>query len=213
AQRSDLAELPLAGVPVAIKDVLAVEGESVRFGSAATPQAPSTADDELVARLRRAGAVVVGITAVPELCIFPTTDSTFGITRNPWDRSRTPGGSSGGSGAAVASGMVPIAHGTDGLGSIRIPSANCGLVGIKPGRALLPAEDGAASWFGMSESGPLATTVADAALMLSVLADDPALADPAPAPGLRIGVSADTPSPVTRLDGALAAALEQVGDA
>ncbi len=213
ARRPDLAELPLAGVPVAIKDVLAVEGESVRCGSAATPQTPSPADDELVVRLRRAGAVVVGITAVPELCIFPTTDSSFGITRNPWDRSRTPGGSSGGSGAAVASGMVPIAHGTDGLGSIRIPSANCGLFGIKPGRGLLPSEDGPDSWFGMSESGPLATTVADAALMLSVLADEPALADPAPAPGLRIGVSADTPSPVTRLDRPLAAALEQVGDA
>lgn len=213
AERSDLSTLPLAGVPVGVKDVLAVAGESVRLGSAATSQAPSSEDDELVRRLRRAGAIIVGITSVPELCIFPTTDSSFGITRNPWDRSRTPGGSSGGSGAAVAAGMVPIAHGTDGLGSIRIPSANCGLFGIKPGRHLLPADDGPASWYGMSESGPLAGTVADAALMLSVLADDPALAEPAPAPGLRIGVSAGTPSPLVRLDGQWAKALEKTADA
>ena len=91
-------------------------------------------DHEVVRRLRAAGAVVVGLTRVPELCIFGTTDSTFGITRNPWDRRRTPGGSSGGSAAAVAAGTVPIAHGNDGMGSIRIPAACCGLVGIKPGR-------------------------------------------------------------------------------
>lgn len=213
AGRRDLAELPLAGVPVAVKDVMAVAGESVRLGSAATSPAPAAHDDELVRRMRAAGAVIVGITAVPELCIFPTTDSSFGITRNPWDRTRTPGGSSGGSAAAVASGMVPVAHGTDGLGSIRIPAADCGLFGLKPGRDLLPSGEGAASWFGMSESGPLATTVGDAALLLSVLADRPALADPAPAEGLRIGVAAGTPSPLTPLDPALAAALERVGDA
>ncbi|GAA4806273.1 amidase [Tomitella cavernea] len=212
ADRADLARLPLAGVPVAVKDVLAVTGESVRFGSAATSAAPEAADHALVARLRAAGAVIVGLTAVPELCIFPTTDSSFGITRNPWDRSRTPGGSSGGSGAAVSAGMVPVAHGTDGLGSIRIPSADCGLFGIKPGRHLLPGDGGADSWYGMSESGPMATTVADAALMLSVLAGDPGLAHPEPAAGLRIGVSAGTPSPVTRLASSLADALEQVAD-
>lgn len=217
AARPDLATLPLAGVPIAIKDSVAVAGESSRHGSAATSSAPVAADHEVVRRLRAAGAVIVGLTSVPELCVYASTDSSFGITRNPWLRDRTPGGSSGGSAAAVASGMVPLAHGTDGMGSIRIPAANCGLVGIKPGRDVVPHGDldpavDPAAWFGMSESGPLATTVADAALMLSVLAGRPALANPEPAPGLRIGIAANTPSPLVRLDKALAGALEQVAD-
>ena len=132
----------------------------------------------MVRRLRGAGAVVVGITRVPELCVYGTTDSTYGITHNPWDLDRSPGGSSGGSAAAVASGTVPVAHGNDGMGSIRIPSACCGLVGIKPGLGVVPADLGDGSWFGMAENGPLATTVDDAALMLSVLASRPELADP-----------------------------------
>lgn len=212
AERADLASLPLAGVPIAIKDSVAVAGESSRHGSAATSAAPVAEDSEVVRRLREAGAVLIGLTAVPELCVFGTTDSSFGITRNPWNRGRTPGGSSGGSAAAVASGMVPLAHGTDGLGSIRIPAANCGLFGLKPGRELLPSAPGGAGWFGMSESGPLATTVADAALMLSVLAGRESLARIEPAPGLRIGVAANTPSPLVRLDPTLAGALERVAD-
>ncbi|MYR44193.1 amidase [Streptomyces sp. SID5910] len=172
--RGDLAELPLAGVPVAVKDNLAVRGESTRIGSAATPDAPAEADHVTVARLRAAGAVVVGLTNVPELCVFGTTEGVHGTSRNPWDPARTAGGSSGGSAAAVAAGLVPLALGNDGMGSLRIPAANCGLVTIKPGHGVVPAGIGDGDWFGMSENGPLATTIEDARLMLSVLADDPA---------------------------------------
>ncbi|MFF5013012.1 amidase [Streptomyces sp. NPDC001165] len=171
ASRADLAELPLAGVPVAVKDNLAVRGESHRDGSAATPDTPAGEDHVTVARLRAAGAVVVGLTNVPELCVFGTTEGVFGIARNPWDTSRNAGGSSGGSAAAVAAGLVPIALGNDGMGSLRIPAANCGLVTLKPGHGVVPAGIGNGDWFGMSENGPLATTVEDLRLMLSVLAD------------------------------------------
>jgi amidase len=168
--RADLADLPLAGVPVAVKDNLAVRGESTRLGSAATPDTPAEEDHVTVARLRAAGAVVVGLTNVPELCVFGTTEGVLGTARNPWDLSRTAGGSSGGSAAAVAAGMVPIALGNDGMGSLRIPAANCGLVTIKPGHGVVPAGISDGDWFGMSENGPLATTVGDARLMLSLLA-------------------------------------------
>ncbi|MCW7944794.1 amidase [Streptomyces hygroscopicus] len=171
ANRADLSELPLAGVPVAVKDNLAVRGESTRIGSAATPDTPADHDHVTVARLRAAGAVVVGLTNVPELCVFGTTDGVHGTARNPWDTTRTAGGSSGGSAAAVAAGMVPIALGNDGMGSLRIPAANCGLVTIKPGHGTIPAGISDGDWFGMSENGPLATTVEDARLMFEVLAD------------------------------------------
>jgi amidase len=199
--RTDRSALPLAGVPVAIKDNIPVAGEPLRDGSQATDPTPSASDHPVVARLRAAGAIVVGITRVPELCVFGATDSAFGITRNPWNLERTAGGSSGGSASAVASGQVPIAHGNDGMGSIRIPAANCGLFGIKPGPGVVPQLIGVDAWFGMSENGPLATTVTDAALMLSVMADRPALADPAepPAP-LRIAVAAGAASPLAPLD-------------
>lgn len=194
AARSDLAELPLAGVPVAVKDNLAVRGESTRVGSAATRDTPAGADHVTVARLREAGAVVVGLTNVPELCVFGTTEGVHGTARNPWDTSRTAGGSSGGSAAAVAAGMVPIALGNDGMGSLRIPAANCGLVTIKPGHGVVPAGIGDGDWFGMSENGPLATTVEDARLMLSVLADDTGAVRPDGEPGaLRIAVSLRSP--------------------
>lgn len=169
--RDDLGRLPLAGVPVAVKDNLAVRGETNRVGSAATPDTPAGADHEVVARLRAAGAVVVGLTNVPELCVFGTTEGVHGTSRNPWDTSRTAGGSSGGSAAAVAAGLVPIALGNDGMGSLRIPAANCGLVTIKPGSGVVPAGISDGDWFGMSENGPLATTVEDARLLLSVMAD------------------------------------------
>ncbi|WMD05684.1 amidase [Streptomyces sp. FXY-T5] len=192
AARGDFAELPLAGVPVAVKDNLAVRGESRRIGSAATPDTPAPQDHVTVARLRAAGAVVVGLTNVPELCVFGTTDGVLGIARNPWDPTRSAGGSSGGSAAAVAAGMVPIALGNDGMGSLRIPAANCGLVTIKPGQGVVPTGDGDSTWFGMAENGPLATTVEDARLMFSVLAGtEPA---PASAPGvLRVAVSLRSP--------------------
>ncbi|GAA2227057.1 amidase [Streptomyces nogalater] len=171
AARADLAGLPLAGVPVAVKDNLPVRGESCRNGSAATPDSPAAEDHVTVARLRAAGAVVVGLTNVPELCVFATTEGPYGIARNPWDPSRTAGGSSGGSAAAVAAGLVPLALGNDGMGSLRIPAANCGLVTLKPGPAVVPAGIGHGDWFGMAENGPLATTVEDLRLMLGVLAD------------------------------------------
>jgi amidase len=192
-QRPDRFALPLAGVPVAIKDNVAVAGEPMRCGTAATDAAPQPSDHEVVRRLRRAGAVVVGLTRVPELCVFAATDSVFGITRNPWDPTRTPGGSSGGSAAAVAAGMVAAAHGNDGLGSIRIPAACCGLVGIKPGRGLVPAGLGEDSWFGLAENGPLATTVADCATLLAVLADRAALTAVREPGRLRIAVSTRSP--------------------
>jgi amidase len=194
ARRADLAQLPLAGVPIAIKDNVAVAGEPMRNGSPLTPDDPQPADHPVVARLRAAGAVAVGITRVPELCVFGATDSPFGITHNPWDPARTPGGSSGGSAAAVAAGMVPVAHAADGMGSIRIPAACCGLVGIKPGSGVVPAQLGPNSWYGMSENGVLGTTVGDAALVLSVMADDPTLAEVRePERALRFGVSTKPP--------------------
>jgi amidase len=188
--------LPLAGVPVAIKDNIPVEGEPMRDGSAATEGYPQLANHEVVRRLRAAGAVVVGITRVPELCVFGATDSVYGITRNPWDLERTPGGSSGGSAAALAAGIVPIAHGNDGMGSIRIPSACTGLVGIKPGGGVVPCDLGATDWYGLSENGAMGTTVADVALMLSVIAGAPDLAhvaDAADGPALRVAVSTRAP--------------------
>ena len=192
-QRTDRFSLPLAGVPIAIKDNVAVAGEPMRDGSAGSDPAPQERNHEIVKRLRAAGAVVVGITRVPELCIWGATDSVFGITRNPWDPAITPGGSSGGSAAAVASGAVPIAHGNDGMGSIRIPSACCGLVGLKPGYGVVPSDLGDGSWHGMAENGPLATTVADAALMFSVLAGEPSYATIGEPGTLRLALSTSAP--------------------
>ena len=199
--RADKGSLPLAGVPVAVKDNVSVAGEPMRIGSASTSAEPRTEDHEVVRRLRAAGAVVVGLTRVPELCVFGFTDSVHGVTRNPWDTTRTSGGSSGGSAAAVSAGMVPVAHGNDGMGSIRIPAACTGLVGLKPGLGLVPSQLGNGSWFDMEENGPLATTVADAALMLSVMAGRPELAEVAPPPArVRIALSTKGPSPLTPAD-------------
>jgi len=192
AARGDLTELPLAGVPVAVKDNLAVRGESVRNGSAATPDTPAERDHETVARLRAAGAVVVGLTNVPELCVFGTTEGVHGTARNPWDPGRSAGGSSGGSAAAVAAGMVPLALGNDGMGSLRIPAANCGLVTVKPGQGVIPAGISEGDWFGMSENGPLATTVEDARLMFTVLAGQEPARPEEPA-ARRIAVSLRSP--------------------
>lgn len=200
AERADLADLPLAGVPVAIKDNLDVAGEATRHGSLACSDALATADHPAVARLRAAGAIVVGKTRVPELCVWGSTEGRMGRTRNPWQRDHVTGGSSGGSAAAVAAGMVPIAIGNDGMGSIRIPAAVCGLFGIKPGPGVVPSGLGASSWFGMAENGPLATSVEDARLMLAVLAGDDSLARAAmPPPRLRIAVSTKPPVLGTRV--------------
>ena len=210
--RPDRSELALAGLPIAVKDNVPVAGEPMRDGSAASDPSPQRVDHEVVRRLRDAGAVVVGLTRVPELCVFGATDSAFGITRNPWNRTRTPGGSSGGSAAAVAAGMVAAAHGNDGMGSIRIPAACCGLVGIKPGKGVVPSEIGNGSWFGMAENGPLTTTVGDCALLLSVMADRRALATVDEPGRLRIAVSTRAPSPLVRVDTHWAAAARETGE-
>jgi amidase len=162
-------EGPLGGVPVAVKDEMEVAGQSTTRGSRSYGP-PATADNELVRRLRAAGAIPVGITNVPELMIFPWTASDAnGITRNPWDPSRTPGGSSGGSAAAVAAGMVPVATAGDGGGSIRIPAAACGLVGMKPTRGRVTMHPVNEGWLGLTVYGTLTRTVRDSALMLDVI--------------------------------------------
>ena len=127
---------PLAGIPIAIKDLVQMtEGVRTTQGMNAMEEWVPPMDSALVRRVREAGAIVVGKTNTPELGILPVTEpQRFGPARNPWDTSRTPGGSSGGSASATAAGMVPIAHANDGGGSIRIPASCCGLVGLKPGR-------------------------------------------------------------------------------
>lgn len=188
----DLAGASLAGVPVAVKENTSVAGLPTWRGSAAARGPVADSDHEVVRRLRGAGAVVVGTTRMPELGLWGTTDDSVAVSRNPWRPDRTPGGSSGGSGAAVAAGLVPVAHATDGLGSVRIPAACCGLVGLRPGRGAVPAPAGAEAWFGLSEHGLLTTTVADAAVGFAVLAGlRPApLAEPR---RLRVAVSLRSP--------------------
>ncbi|MQY17996.1 amidase [Nocardia macrotermitis] len=200
AEHPELDALPLAGVPIAIKNDIDVAGELTRGGSLAGGESPAATDHPVVRRLRAAGAVVVGLTELCEFGLFGTTDSPARITRSPWDIRYSAGGSSGGAAAAVAAGLVPVAHGNDGLGSIRIPAACCGVLGVKPGRGVAPAEVGLDSWGGMTENGVFATTVADAALMLSVLADRPALADLEPPAGLRIALATGSPSRLLRVD-------------
>lgn len=215
AARPDRGALPLAGVPVAVKNNLPVTGEVTGNGTLAAVPRAAERDHPTVARLRAAGAIVVGLTRVPDLCLWPFTDGPRGTARNPWDRARTPGGSSGGSAAAVAAGMVPIALGNDGLGSIRIPAACCGLFGLKPGRGVVPAEVGAHAWFGWSENGPLATTVDDAAVMLAVLAGEDmgvpnrGAVEPAGGATLRVAVALAPPTPGVRVDPAWRAAAER----
>src|SRR4051794_41151400 len=164
---------PLAGVPIAMKDLIApVAGMPMTWGMAAMEGYVPSEDGAVAQRLRAAGAVVVGKTNTPELGILPVTEpDANGITRNPWDTGRTPGGSSGGSGAAVAAGMVSLAHGNDGGGSIRIPAAACGLVGLKPSRgrvSLQPAWSEAG--MGLASDGCLSRTVLDTAATLDLLA-------------------------------------------
>src|SRR5690625_4974555 len=212
-QRSDLAKLPLAGLPVLVKNNIPVAGQPMRNGSPATSATPSAHDHPIVSRLREAGAIIIGSTTVPELCLWATCDSTFGTTRNPWALDRTPGGSSGGSAAAVAGGIVPVAHGNDGMGSIRIPAANTGLFGIKPGRTVIPAQIGTDSWGGMSENGPLARNVADAALLFGVMADDLSYANPQEPDALRIAVAPGSPSPLIPVSRTWQRALAQTSGA
>jgi amidase len=173
---------PFAGVPMVVKDLTRAAGQPATYGSAAAPPGRATEDELVVAAFRRAGAVFCGRTNTPEFGPLPVTENQrYGVTRNPWDPSRTPGGSSGGSAAAVASGMVPLGHANDGGGSIRIPASCCGLVGLKPSRWRVPSVT--PGWLGASVEGALVHTVADAAAVLDVLAEpDPAVWEWAPPP-------------------------------
>ena len=176
ARRGAGGKRPLLGVPIAIKDDTDVAGDVTSYGTRAAERVAS-ADQEVVRRLREAGAIVLGKTNVPELTLWPFTETpTFGITRNPWNLEHTPGGSSGGSGAAVAAGLVGAALGSDGLGSIRIPSSFCGLFGIKPQRhriSLAPHTEQLYGWHGLAVYGPIARNVRDAALFLDLTAQTP----------------------------------------
>lgn len=155
---------PLLGVPFAIKDDVDVAGEVTAFGTNAYGE-PAAADAEVVRRLREAGAVIIGKTNVPELTMWPFTETaTWGATRNPWDLQRAPGGSSGGSAAAVAAGLVGAALGSDGAGSIRIPAAWCGLFGLKPQRGRVSVAPKRRPWHGLSVLGVLTRRVADTAV-------------------------------------------------
>jgi amidase len=163
-------ERPFAGVPTAIKNNRPVKGCRLTYGCSLMAEHVCDYDHNVTRRLRDAGFVIVGTTTLPEYGILPTTEARlFGPTRNPWDLERTPGGSSGGAAAAVAAGILPVAHGNDGGGSVRIPAACCGLVGLKPARGRIsPAPELGDSSLGID--GMLTRTVADTAALLDVLA-------------------------------------------
>ncbi len=163
-------DAPLLGVPIAVKDLVDVEGEPTGWGTGAGGRV-ARADSEVVRRLRAAGAVIVGKTTLCELAMWDhfTGSRSWGATRNPWDVERTPGGSSGGSAVAVASGMVPGALASDGGGSIRVPAAFCGLFGLKPQRGRTTWSPRADDWFGLSVLGGLARDVRDTALLDDVI--------------------------------------------
>jgi amidase len=164
-------EAPFLGVPIPIKDLTTVAGWPVTNGSLGAPDGPSPESELIVEALLAAGFVLCGRTNTPEFgAITVAENSRFGASRNPWDTSRSPGGSSGGAAAAVAGGMFPIAHANDGGGSIRIPSAYCGLFGLKPSRGRVPRR--AQSWMGAVVEGVTTRTVADAASVLD-LTDGP----------------------------------------
>ncbi|MFC4492745.1 amidase [Streptomyces ovatisporus] len=218
--------LPLLGVPVAVKDDVDVTGEPTAFGCPGDFP-PKEADSECVRRLRAAGAVVVGKTNSPELGQWPFTEGpAFGETRNPWSLEHTPGGSSGGSAAAVAAGLVAAALGSDGAGSIRIPAAWSHLVGIKPQRGRISTWPEPEAFKGITVFGPLARMVEDAALLLDVVSGnvDGDLHRPAPVevrsavgrdPGrLRIALSLRPPWTATRksLDPAVRTAVTGIAE-
>ncbi|MCL2419789.1 MAG: amidase, partial [Conexibacteraceae bacterium] len=185
---------PFAGVPIAIKDSRAVAGMPLTMGSDIFGDYVPGEDAFVVRRIRAAGFVIVGKTALPENGILPTCESRRnGPTSNPWAFDRTPGGSSGGSAAAVAAGMVPIAHGTDGGGSIRIPAACCGLVGLKPARSRVSSGPDSGQSFLVCD-GVLTRTVAETAALLDVLAGyEPGDANWAPPPASPFAQAAREP--------------------
>ena len=183
ARKADRARPPAGalfyGVPTAIKDLNAVRGTFMRMGSRAFPRFLTPADDLIVARIRRAGMIIVGKTATSELGALPVTEPDIHPpSRNPWDPGVTPGGSSGGAGAALAAGLVPIAQGSDGGGSVRIPASFCGVVGFKPSRGIVENP------FGMDlpdivwTCGPMGRSVEDVAAFLDVMAKVPPVTSP-----------------------------------
>jgi amidase len=199
------------GVPIAIKDLNDVAGMPTTYSCKAYAQNVAAADDFVTRRIRDAGFVILGKTNTPEFGTIAHTESELnGATRNPWDPARTPGGSSGGAAAAVAGGLLPIAHGSDGGGSIRIPASCCGLVGIKPSRGRVSNAPYVTGSIGLGTSGPLAHTMRDAAALLDVMhgnepgdmyiappAERPYLAECDVAPGrLRIALTLSPPSQV-----------------
>jgi amidase len=216
---------PLAGVPIAVKDDSALAGQVATKGTRVRAGGPpAAADAEPLRRLRAAGAIPIGITNVPELMIFAwTATAAYGITRNPYDPSRTPGGSSGGSAAAVAAGLAAAATASDGGGSIRIPAACCGLVGMKPSRGRVSSAPDRPGWLGLSTYGALARTVADSALLLDVMhgaaaGETPVLprldgsyveAAGTPPPPLRIAVSTKVPPVALSSPGAAQRAVHE----
>ncbi|MFI8932234.1 amidase [Streptomyces sp. NPDC053474] len=194
------ARAPLLGVPLAVKDDTDVAGEPTAFGCPGDFP-PKARDAEAVRRLRAAGAVIVGKTNTCELGQWPFTEGpAFGATRNPWNTGHTPGGSSGGSAAAVAAGLVPVALGSDGAGSVRIPAAWTHLVGIKPQRGRISTWPWPEAFNGITVNGPLARTVADAALLLDAASGNH-LDDPHQPPAIRAAEAA------TREPGRLRVAL------
>ncbi|QKW18478.1 amidase [Kitasatospora sp. NA04385] len=214
---------PFLGVPLPVKDLADVAGWPTTYGSRATSREPAKATDPVVARLVAAGFVPMGKTTTSEFGALPFTESpALGITRNPWDTARTPGGSSSGAGAAVAAGMAPIAHAEDGGGSIRIPASCTGLVGLKPTRGRVAQATVLVE--GLAAAGVVTRTVEDTAAVLDVLArHDPGSwwSPPAPAlryaaaleqeppAGLRIGRLTDSPVAGVPVDPACRTAVER----
>src|SRR5437016_8463369 len=162
---------PLFGVPVGIKDVTVTKGIRTTHGSKLYETHVPDEDALVVQRLRAAGAIVIGKTNTPEFAFGPNTvNAVFGATRNPWNLALTSGGSSGGSAAALATGMCPLAEGTDLGGSLRAPASYCGVAGFRTTPGLIPRAPSALAWDTYSVEGPMARTIADTALMLSVMA-------------------------------------------
>jgi amidase len=192
-------ERPLLGVPIAIKDEIEVLGVVNTHGTDAYDE-PASADSEVVRRLREAGAIMVGLTLLPELAICGFTESaTYGVTRNPWNSQRTPGGSSGGSAAAVAAGLVPIASAGDGAGSIRIPAACCGLFGLKTSRGRVSQAPRKEGWRGLAVEGCLSRSVLDTALWLDVVSGGADGEEVPPPPERPFVESAQTPPGTLRV--------------
>jgi amidase len=185
---------PFAGVPIPIKDLTPVEGWPVTYGSNGAKPGPSVEGELVTEALRTAGFVLCGRTNTPEFGPLTVAENTrYGITRNPWDPDRSPGGSSGGASSAVAAGMFPVAHANDGGGSIRIPASCCGLVGLKPSRGRVPAR--VPGWFGMVTEGVVCRTVADAAAILDCIRGPDLLGwDNAPVPGRPFAAEVGAPS-------------------